>query len=235
MEQADYNRIIQDCLALCEQYAEKGMKLIPLCMDSDIKDQAALEEIGIQSRYLPRGFYCPSPDLEQIITNMRRGKIARRKTKRLQPTNRYLFDQDGKLFLAETFYPNGCVAEEYIFYEKDVSFGLELDSDMRIYTISIALYKDGRICAYLWAACNGISKDTNALGVHSIIYETYSYTSDGYLETNWYNISILSINIVTYVKYRFALGEDNKIIPGSGVTLKWEKKIGEKTGDGSLS
>ena len=55
------------------------------------------EEYTVNSRYLHRGYYCPSPLLDDLIDNTRKGVLHSGKTKRKKISNRYLYNSKDEL------------------------------------------------------------------------------------------------------------------------------------------
>lgn len=131
------------------------------------------EEYAANSRYMPRGFYCPSPVLNKIITNMRRGRLLSHLTSRSKATHRYVYDQENKLIIVETL-PPLPKTKEYIVYERDKVLGYTFDSFNKINGLSEEVYEDGNIKRYFYVAL------TYSGNFHSSILENYHY-KDGQL------------------------------------------------------
>lgn len=219
MKSCPYMKTVwEKCVFLCQEYIQKGSILKPKIKEMLLGMEISREEYAIQSRYMHRGFYCPSPVIEHHITNVRRGRIAKRLTSSAKPTNRYLFDAENKLRLAETFYPNGSVKSEYIFHENNVIYGIVYPSIGRSGEISIEQYEEGQIISYLWALWRESPND-GSLIVSRVTYETYCYDDDRYIVAEWYDIAG---NLGVYHKYRLSLSEEGAIIPRSVEVLKTE-------------
>ena len=202
------------------------------------------EEYGIGSRYMHRGAYHPSPVTEHYIRNCRRGRIAKRVTKATRPTNRYLFDQEGKLFLVETYIDDNTTTTEYIFHEDNTIYGIKFaywDKYGRYSdgTFSIERYEGGRIVSYLLAGWEDISNSCK-LQINIRQYETYCYDDKGYIIADVYEL--VSPDTGHFWKWKFDLSEDSTIIPNSGRLLEEavescflkEGTILCNTGDGSV-
>ena len=186
------------------------------------------EEYALGSRYMHRGFYCPSPDVEYMITNMKRGKIAKRITSASCPTNRYLFNADNRLYLADTFYPNRTTKTEYIVYEQNIVLGVTFN-ERGISELSIEEFNRNRCSQYIWAEAHpkGIGYDFPS--IHS---ETYLYGDDGRMETDYYilqapeQIFTRPYRVfVTHYRNGFDVEENGKIIPQTRTVLEYVKKI----------
>lgn len=180
-----YDDILQYCTKLCEEGIAKGVLWKPE-IDSMYTDlEVGREEYALRSGIVQRGFYCPSPVREHIITNRRRGRIAKRLTKASRPTNRYLFDQKNRLRIAETFYDNGAEETEYIFYEDNFVYGFVLGRNKKFSKVSIERFLDGKISEYLWSHVQ-YEAETESYNLSTCIYEVYSYDDNRLTLDNYY-------------------------------------------------
>lgn len=182
-----YKTLLDVLLKEIHKAIEKTKTVYPAIKSYAEDANIGKEVYSLGSRYLHRGYFCPSPDIEQMITNMRRGRIAKRLTKASRPTNRYLFDTNGKMILAETIYPN-CVKKEYIFYEQNHCYGINFDSYGRLTEISIEEFSDGKINNYIWAACS--YNEATGYKIFKIFYENFRYVDTNVLATDFYIIQI---------------------------------------------
>lgn len=209
-KQPEHRTILEACLCRCYQYIQKGID--KQCeLENVLKAQNIdKKEYGIKSKLLPRGAYCPSPDLEYIITNMRRGKIAERTVKNLRPTNQYIFDTSGRLRIAETFCSDGSTKKEFIFYENDTVYGVVFDNNGGLSEVSIEEYRNKQIKTYLWASCLFRHSKNDHL-LLSVLYEVYDYSVDGILITDFYNIPGTQIELAQHQQYCFHLDKEGKV------------------------
>lgn len=181
-------------------------------------------EFSIGSRYMPRGFYCPSPDIECIITNMRRGKIAKQLSKKAKPPHLYMFNEENKLFLVETFLPNGATETEYILHKQNYSYGFVYDRAGHVTSISIEHYADGKLCCYLWAACT--YTQTAEYKFHMIIQEEFCYINEKNIETDFYTVqTALEQGYISRRKAAFELDENGKIVLNSRTLLLYDEAM----------
>lgn len=208
--QPESRTILEECLRRCYQYIQKGIAKQCELESVFTAQDTGKKEYGIQSKHLPRGVYCPSPDLEYIITNMRRGKIAERTGKNFRPTNQYLFDASGHLRIAETYYPDGSTKKEFLFYEKDTVYGVVFDNNGGLSEVSIAEYEGKQIKSYLWASCL-CQRSKNDHLILSVLYEVYDYSVDGILTTDFYNIPGTQIELAQHQQYLFHLDKSGKV------------------------
>ena len=82
------------CESIAALYYNKAVALIPQIKQFEKDFEPTRDEYCLQSRYLHRGFYCPSLILEHIVDNVKRGRLAKRMTSRTNPTNGYFYDED---------------------------------------------------------------------------------------------------------------------------------------------
>ena len=127
------------------------------------------EEYGAGSRYMPRGYYCPSTVLDQIITNAKRGKILKHITQRSKPTHRFVFDDAGKLIIAETKAPFPETTE-YIVYEQNRILGFSFDASNKITALSEETYEQGLLKEYYFATVSYYGDS-----IDQAFYESYHY------------------------------------------------------------
>lgn len=197
----------EECVPQFQEYLQKGLEIQPKLYDIYSGLQVGRVEYAIGSRYLHRGFYCPSPVLEQIITNTRRGRIAKRMTKATRPTNRYVFDLEGKLRRADTFYPNGGTKTEYIFHEGEAICGLTFDPYGHISEISVERYAEGKIGSYLRACCN-YDPTSGCYRIYDMSYERYSHDEE-FLDAEIFSLSKFEDEILGHHhEHRFRVGSD---------------------------
>ena len=216
MSDNDLEKVARDCLVFCKACLTEGLVQLAGIEDIDPDDLAVREEYGIKSQYMPRGFYCPSKVLEHCTVNIHRGKIAQRRSKK--PTNRFLFDKNGRLFYAEAIFPRGAILPEYIFYKDNVVYGITVHdyTFSHRYDISIAVYNNEKISSFLWAEVDSKGND-KPWKVHRIYYETYDHKEDCVLDAYVYHINcsykLPNASSIWYQKMRFYTNSDNTVSP----------------------
>ena len=221
MEYIEYYNAVLD---KCKSAIAEGVLFYPQIETYMSTTKLGKAEFSLGSRYMPRGFYCPSPDIECIITNMHRGKIAKRLSKKAKPPHRYMFNEENKLFLVETFLPNGVTETEYILHKQNYSYGFVYDRAGHITSISIEHYVDGKLCCYLWAACT--YTQTAEYKFHMIIQEEFCYINEKNIETDFYTVqTALEQEHISRWKAAFGLDEGGKIILDSRSLLLYDVAI----------
>ena len=199
-----FDTVYQHCRDLLLQYKEKAIATYSMIPDDEKFFKQGKEEVGIQSRYLHRGVYCPSPIIEHVVTNIKRGKIATKIGNVKNPTNHYIFDTDNRLRISETYFPNNSVGTEYIFYEENIVWGVEY-TDGHLYHLSVEEYDNGCLCGYLLILCD-------STGVIEMNYECYDYSTHGYLDVSHYRFLESYPHLNRCRSYRFRIAEDGSLI-----------------------
>ena len=171
----------------CDQY-DKAIQLLEIGKKF-IADEGAIahrsiprgkEELGIQSRYLHRGAYCPSPVLDLLITNAKRGKILVRPNARSKITNRYVFDLSGKLAFIDNYIDEKMVSSEYLIYKMNTVYGITIGMSGRMMCVSEEEYLGERILRYTRAF---YSDGKESMYCYQIDSEKYDYDDTGL--ANW--------------------------------------------------
>ena len=171
----------------------RAEKLLAIALQFDRTNEAALfdslrivrEELASNADFfLPRGYYCPSPVLDLIVGNCKRGKILKRLTSRSRVSHRYIYGDQG-LMIIEYIGDKGitdCCNREYLLREELKTIGVSFDRAGRINQVSEELFEDGRITDYFRARFNGL--DGNYRLYHSD-HEQYSYDERGLCQCNF--------------------------------------------------
>lgn len=235
----DPEQVWEECTALFWEYLQKEPSLEDeidmLCSDIPI----GKEEYALGAKYLHRGPYCPSPVHDKLVIGIRRGRIAKRMTKASRPTNRYEFDLEGKLRLAETIYPNGHVSTEFLFYEENVVFGLTYGGGDKLTALSVERYSEGRLGSYVLVDCYRSGSEVDYV-ISKVAYERYHYDGDTMTVDAIYDLSkheeMLS-GWCTKVLLRGAEGqgwelisqENKRFAPGMDVFLRYAAEKGYDT------
>lgn len=176
----------QHCEMLFDKTLSYGLSLIERGL-LPFEFEAARTEYAVGSRYLHRGFYCPSLILDQIVGGLRRGRIAKRITKATQISNIYDFDADGRLRIAKTAYYTGHMDCEYILYDKCMVYGFVLQEGNTFSHLSVERYNEGRIASYFTADC--ICHPSSQYYVFNARYEAYRYNDADSFDVEHYYFS----------------------------------------------
>lgn len=129
-------------------------------------------ECAVGSRYLHRGFYCPSPVFDAHVTNIRRGRLLQRITNRSKITHRYFYGECG-LYMVE--YCEREVFREYILWDGDVRYGFVYSRSGDLNGVSAEVYKDGQLQTYLWSLCYQMARPDEPPAAFQPKLEEYGY------------------------------------------------------------
>lgn len=132
------------------------------------------------SSTLHRGCYHPSPVVDLIVGNVKRGKLCRDNNRRL--THRYGFDSEGRLLSIETVYQGKTVKTEYLFHEAETILGISIDADGTLCTVSRERYSSGRLCHWVLAQCDAAYGQPRCCSYHE---EEYLYDDEGLSQCHW--------------------------------------------------
>lgn len=213
----DFNNIILELIVIRNEYEDK----LPQLRESAEKAITQLE-YSKGGETIHRGYYCPSPILDLIVGNAKRGRLLKRKPDFGKFTYEYGFDIDNRLIrvreVNEFTTPDTRYNEEYLIYNKNIVFGIEFDNTGEINTVSRCTYENGNITKYERSLC-GIQQYAD------LYYEKYSYKDGSFSEVSTFNITP-QIGIYEEQKYMVKLNENSKIVELIGGSIKngvWEQ------------
>ena len=195
--------------------------------------EVSKEEFVTNARYLHRGYYCPSPVKEFIISNAKRGKLLQHKSKRSKISHRYIYGRDNKLLIVEATLPDGKKKTEYLVYMTDKVYGFSFDDWGTLVGVSEELYKDGILYNYFCASCFNHVADKINFGITSVCYEKYYYNELGLQDVDFYFSNMWCDTVDDLSELDTLLqGGRYHILKGDKGTVLLSPR---KTGDGSLS
>lgn len=151
----------------------------------------AKEEFAVNSRYIHRGYYCPSPIVEQIMTNARRGKLLKRPTKCSNFTNRYCFDKNHKLYFIENMLNHAVQSREYIMQIDNIRYGFVFNTNDVLGGISVETYCQNKLQSYMWATCHNASSTGQNWQTNYVRYETYEYDEQELSCVNFHHVALI--------------------------------------------
>ena len=163
------------------------------------------EELGTKSKHLHRGVYCPSPVLDILITNSKRGKILIRPSERSNITNRYVYDKADRLIFTDNYFDGKMASAEYLLYEDNTVYGVTVGMSGRLVSISEEQYSEGRLESYLCAYYSGEKYNYYC---RQLDCEKYGYDEQGLLDWDYYQIhyeweAVAPSGFIKHDRYRF--------------------------------
>ena len=172
----------------------KGQILLGLGLDFFAKGkleeynniQIFREEVAVNARFLHRGYYCPSPVQEFIVSNSRRGKLLLRPTNRSRISHRYAYDLDDRLVVVEATLPDGTKKLEYLVYGDGIRYGFAFDSWGSLVGVSEEVFDGDKLVSYFCGSCYNHVADGIDFGITTAHYEKYYYDADGLKDVDYY-------------------------------------------------
>lgn len=162
-----YRSISHEMSRLAGQYKEKPQKLI-----EKINESAAYKKYGVGGLYIHRGAMCPSPILDLVVGNCKRGSLVNKLSARA--AYEYSFDYNDQLIKVISL--DDYKAEEYIINCGEYTLGLAYDAEGKLNRITQCFYKENITSYRTGHVLESRSK------VNKLMAEEYSY-KDNRLET----------------------------------------------------
>ena len=194
----EYQKNCQRFQAECNRLATIAQSLLKqkYLLKESCDANTVRREYASQSRYLHRGFYCPSPVLDKIIGNAKRGRILKRITSASKPTHEYGFDASGRLLWCTSFDRGSVLSIEYLIYDEASVYGITFNT-FGIEAITEEIYEGGRLVRYLHGLCTDCD---NAVECRHLECELYSYEDTRLCGCQWHRLSIPQKDISDFLK-----------------------------------
>lgn len=183
---------------------------------TDAKKKTVKKQFAKGFKYLHRGFYCPSRDIEYIVTNVKRGKLVSENKVVKGDCFEYGFDEKGKMLYAHQF--SNEKKHSYSYYEIMKYEGKNVLSVYGDYTGKLNYVFFYSMCTYnkqdeiIEYTVYGVDPITN--NVSNIEKEIYSYNGN-ILETVVYHYSVKTgfyTGIYSIDRYKFLLDDNHNIL-----------------------
>lgn len=194
----EYQKNCQRFQAECDRLAAIAYSLLEQkdLLKESCDMNTVRREFASQSRYLHRGFYCPSPVLDKIIGNAKRGRILKRITSASKPTHEYGFDVSGRLLWCTSFDKGSVMSTEYLIYDEGAVYGITFNT-YGIEAITEEIYEDGKLVRYLHCLCTAFD---NVVECMELECEHYSYEENRLCGCQWHRLSIPPKEIPDFMK-----------------------------------
>lgn len=178
MEKQDIAIKKMSLMTACDRLSNLGVEYINKDENGDIRDSVLLRcEYAIKSG-LHRGYYCPSPVLDLLVGNVKRGKLkcAVKNTEQPDITHCYHFEDSGRMICIEQFRNRILLCKEHLVYSGNTIHGISIDSSGNLLSVSEEQYTGNQIQAYLFGSFAVMNGATTCYDIRS---EIYHYDSCG--------------------------------------------------------
>ena len=187
----------------CQQFILERDRLVKLAEcylsqfdqhKSDFEAAIVRTEYASGSKYLHRGYYCPSLIQDVVVGNVRRGKLLKRFTLRTKTCWEYGFNAEGQLIRCEYLVTKTVAGEEclvvstreLLFYEDDRVYGITVQSDGTLEAISEEVFQNEKCICYMYCPCTSFKGAIRCSDIHS---ECYTYESET-MQVQWHHLTI---------------------------------------------
>jgi hypothetical protein len=140
----EYYSIQNELLKIYHEYM-KSYNALEYCANSN----TVRVEHASGGECLHRGFYCPSPIIDKLIGNVKRGKLLKQFTPRSKKYYKYFFDNNNRLIKIEKYEDFILFEYEYVIHSDSGSISVTFNEmDKNIIYISLVKNSDNRIAFY---------------------------------------------------------------------------------------
>ncbi len=168
--------------ALCRQYQEECDRLSRLVRSGglDLRDvveqaeQAVVCTEAAANGTIHRGVYCPSPVIDLIVGNVKRGKLLQRVTAKSKITHQYGFDVAHRLVCCKSVSKGDVIFTEYLIHQDQAVYAVTLDAHGAITAVSEERYCRNRLMKYTYAQYLPYES-----ALTCVDYRSEEYTYDG--------------------------------------------------------
>lgn len=156
----------------CQRLAETANLYKDRCqlLYDELSNSVNKYEFSSGGEVLHRGYYCPSPIIDIVVGNGKRGKNIKALNAKSKPTYRYGFDSQNNLILVDILHLN---EKEIIISNGNIETGICFSNDFGITALSESHYEN-QIVSYVYCSYSSFA---NCVGDYR--KEVYQYSSEG--------------------------------------------------------
>ena len=170
----------------CQRIIEIGNSLFPTI--SCNAHPIARTEYAVEGD-IHRGYYCPSPIIEIIVGNLKRGRILKRVTAASKISHQFNFNEENHLQSCIA-YSNGLKThEEFLFPLEEKRYGITVNDSNEITAICEEVFLDNKIRQYTYAELFPNAEKNRCFHLHK---ETFRYDEVGLSSCKWEDFEPLS-------------------------------------------
>lgn len=192
----EYQQLCQRFSSECTRLSLVAQRLYPQidALKAFCHEHTVRQELAVHCRYMHRGFYCPSPVYDLVIGNARRGNILKRPNSRSKPTHIYGFDSCDRLLWSRD---NELNFTEYLLYEDNAIYGIIVDDDGVLHTLTEEIYQNSRLTVYHIA---NFFHRTSEFSCDDLYGEYYEHDEIGLCAAQIYNFNTPMTSIPEFLK-----------------------------------
>ncbi len=185
----------------------------------EAKASVVREEVSTGGESLSRGYYSPSPVIDLVVGNYKRGKLLVRQSQRSKISFTYGFDADDRLRLVTRhLHDLGRASQEMLIYEGDRVIGLTADrfgesEPLDITTFTVENYADGKLISFSQLHVHRLREITSfdQLVEEALYYkEEYTYDEKGIRTCDSYDYTMQTA-LLQHSRYVFEHDEEGCI------------------------
>lgn len=148
----EYNQSCDILQKECQRLLEIGEKYLNLLSElSKQYREGTASQIFATGGFLHRGAYCPSPIIDLVTGNLSRGRILKKPTARSKINHIFGFNVSGQLIYDQQIYDDVLYATEYVIYIENSIYGVTVDKDGFLLSVSEELYAQEHLKEYRYA------------------------------------------------------------------------------------
>lgn len=182
--QSGCQRFREECLRL-EAIAKELLPSVALLEENCLRDTVRKEYAAGSD--LHRGYYCPSPTYDLVVGNTKRGKLLKKPAVLSKPSHEYGYDAQGRMLYCKWLDSDRVSMTEYLIHQGNTVYGILVDRDGDISTITEEVYSDGKLTGYLQGLCIPCG---SSFQCGEINCEYYEYDAEGLFRCEMHSLKL---------------------------------------------
>lgn len=200
---SEYQNIQYELLGIYKEYSQSYSVL-----KDYVKNNTTRVEYASGGEGLHRGYYCPSPIIDKLLGNVKRGKLLKRLTSRSKNYYKYLYDLNNSMVGIEIYYDRSLNESEYVIHTASGTVGVSFNEMWKNITFtSMVKMTDNRITLYATLLPDFVTGKQH----HFIHVEKYHYDGVGMCGATICWEGIPELSLLTEENYRFNRDEHGNI------------------------
>lgn len=192
MGNLDNQTAVNRCLQKGTTLLEYGMDKLGYLPPFNPYNATCSREEYCTNSSLHRGIYHPSPIIDLLIGNTKRGSLKKQFPHNHQFTHRYMYN-DGILMCIETYFQSKVAYTEYLYYDQKQRYGVTIDNEMRLAAVTEEIFDADHIVAFSLMNCVLLGGKYKCIDLRS---ENYYYDSEGLVECDMQKLSPMGMTVI---------------------------------------